>query len=188
LTRWTKKGTYKRYFLRLEIFAIWSVNGCKVYSAFPILHHICGYICCRISLSAKFRKVIAPQKIPVIQWLIDWSFIVYMPLNNFSLIWRRHHCRWRAAKFRPLLGAQVLWAGRDLYSDTPTATRGIGFSCLIRRTAPFWSPLTTHEGMWRTYSNPDPHSVFHIYDNLKQFIIYLCLLCTLLADVCTTVW
>jgi hypothetical protein len=30
-----------------------------------------------------------------------------------------HHCRWRAAKFRPMLGAQGLWAGRDLYRATP---------------------------------------------------------------------
>ena len=59
-------------------------------------------------------------------------------------------------------------------------TRGLGFSGLIRRTAPFsrlydtlgdvedlfypessqvpyQSPFTTHKGMWRTYSNPDPH-------------------------------
>ena len=24
---------------------------------------------------------------------------VFVPLENFSLIWRRHHCRWRAANF-----------------------------------------------------------------------------------------
>jgi hypothetical protein len=31
--------------------------------------------------------------------LIDYFKILYVPLKNFSLIWRRHHCRWRAAKF-----------------------------------------------------------------------------------------
>jgi hypothetical protein len=36
-----------------------------------------------------------------------------------------------------MLGAQGLWAGRDLYHATPTATRDLGFSGLIRRTAPF---------------------------------------------------
>jgi hypothetical protein len=38
-----------------------------------------------------------------------------------------------------MLGAQGLWAGRDLYRATPTCTvtRGVGFSGLIRRTAPF---------------------------------------------------
>jgi hypothetical protein len=75
-------------------------------------------------------------------WLIDYLGF-YVPLKNFSLIWRRHHCRWRAAKFRPMLGAQGLWAGRDLYRTTPAVTRGLGCSGLIRRTAPF-SRLVRH--------------------------------------------
>jgi hypothetical protein len=44
-----------------------------------------------------------------LDWLIDWLFTVL--LQNISLIWRPHHCRWRSAKFRPMLGAQGLWAG-----------------------------------------------------------------------------
>jgi hypothetical protein len=36
-----------------------------------------------------------------------------------------------------MLGAQGLWAGRDLYFATPGVTRGLGFSGLIRRTDPF---------------------------------------------------
>jgi hypothetical protein len=80
-----------------------------------------------------------------IDWLIDYLQF-YVPLKNVSLIWRRHHCRWRAAKFRLMLGAQGLWAGRDLYRATPAATRDLGFkiiSGLIRRTAPF-SRLLRH--------------------------------------------
>jgi hypothetical protein len=57
--------------------------------------------------------------------LIDYLRF-YVPLKNFSLIWRRHHCRWRATKFRPLLGAQGLGAGRDLYRATPAVTRDLG--------------------------------------------------------------
>jgi hypothetical protein len=75
-------------------------------------------------------------------WLIDYLRF-YVPLQNFSLILRRHHCRWRAAKFKPMLGAQGLWAWRDLYRVTPAVTRGLGFSGLIRRTAPF-SRLLRH--------------------------------------------
>jgi hypothetical protein len=75
-------------------------------------------------------------------WLIDYLRF-YVPLKNISLVWRRHHYRWRAAKFRPMLGAQGLWAGRDLYRATPAVTRGLGFSGLIRRTAPF-SRLLRH--------------------------------------------
>jgi hypothetical protein len=76
-------------------------------------------------------------------WLIDYLWC-YVPLKNISLnIWRRHHCRWRAAKFRPMLGTQGLWAGRDLYRATPAVTRDLSFSGLIRRTAPF-SRLLRH--------------------------------------------
>jgi hypothetical protein len=102
-------------------------------------------------------------------WLIDYLRF-FIPLKNFSLIsciWRRQHCRWRAAKFIPMLGAQGLWAGRDLYRATPAVTRDLSFSGLIRRTTPFsrliQSPLTTHEGMWRIYSNPDPQALVSVY-------------------------
>jgi hypothetical protein len=74
--------------------------------------------------------------------LIDY-LLFYAPLKNFSLIWRRHHCRWRAAKLRLMLGAQGLWARRDFYCATPTVTRDLGFSGLIRRTTPF-SRLLRH--------------------------------------------
>jgi hypothetical protein len=32
-------------------------------------------------------------------WLIDY-LLFYVPLKDISLIWIRHHCRWRAAKYR----------------------------------------------------------------------------------------
>jgi hypothetical protein len=74
--------------------------------------------------------------IGLIDWLIDY-LLFYAPLKNISLIWRRHHYRWRAAKFRPMLSAQGLWAVRELYRATPAVTQGLGFSGLIRRTTPF---------------------------------------------------
>jgi hypothetical protein len=56
-------------------------------------------------------------------WLIDWLFVVLRPAQEYFIyIWRRHHRRWRAAKFRPMLVAQGLWAGRDLYRPTPAVT------------------------------------------------------------------
>jgi hypothetical protein len=60
-------------------------------------------------------------------WLIQFDWLS-VPLKNCSLIWRRHHCRWRAAKLRPMLGAQGFWAGRDLYHATPAVTRDLSFS------------------------------------------------------------
>jgi hypothetical protein len=83
--------------------------------------------------------------------IIDYS-LFYVPLKNISLIWRRHQYRWRDAKFRPMLGAQGPWTGRDLYRATPSVTRDLSSSGLTRRTAPV-SRLLRH----RIYSNPDPH-------------------------------
>jgi hypothetical protein len=64
--------------------------------------------------------------------------LFYVPLKNISHILRCHHYRWRAAKFRHMLGAQ------DLYSANPAVTRNLCFfPGLIRRTAPF-SRLLRH--------------------------------------------
>jgi hypothetical protein len=93
-----------------------------------------------ISCSKKVRNVtfwtpyICKRQKQLIDWFIDY-LLFYVPLKNFSLIWRRHYYRWRAAEFRPMLGAHSLWAGRDLYRATPTVTRDLGSSGLIRRTA-----------------------------------------------------
>jgi hypothetical protein len=70
--------------------------------------------------------------------IILWaSRLIILPLKNFTLIWKRHHCRWKAAKFRPMFSHQSLWAGRDIYRATPSVTRGLRLPGLIRRTAPF---------------------------------------------------
>jgi hypothetical protein len=77
----------------------------------------------------------------------------YVSLENISLICKRHHWQWRAAKFRPMLGAQGLWSGRDLYRATPGMTHDLSFSGLTRRATPFsrllqhsrecWEPIPT---------------------------------------------
>jgi hypothetical protein len=119
-------------------------------------------------------------------WLIDY-LLFYVPLKNISLIWRRHHCRWRAAKFRPMLGSQGLWAGRDLYRATPAATRDLGFSGLFRRTAPFsrllqhtrgcggsilTRILTGFEVCWSMFNNKVIKYIqrVHVYYELKRYL------------------
>jgi hypothetical protein len=86
-------------------------------------------------------------------WLI--IFLFYLPLKTFSLLWRRNHCRWRAATClgRSMLGAHGLWAGRDLYRATSVVTRDLGFFGLI----PFSRLFTTYKKIWKIYSNPRPH-------------------------------
>jgi hypothetical protein len=68
-------------------------------------------------------------------WWIDWLSLctVLHPAQEFFIYMETYHCRWRAEKFWPMLGAQGLWAGRDLYRATPTVTLDIGFSGIIRR-------------------------------------------------------
>jgi hypothetical protein len=70
------------------------------------------------------------------RWLINY-LPFYLSRKKFSLIWTCHHCQWRAAKFRPMLSAQGLWAGGDLYRATPTVTGRLGFFSFIRRIASF---------------------------------------------------
>jgi hypothetical protein len=103
-------------------------------------------------------KANASRLVKMLCWSLDW-LMFYVPLKNISLIWRRHHYRWRATKFRPTPGAQGLWAGRDLYRVTPNVTRGLGFSCLIRRTAPFNRLTRGCGGTVLTRILTGPHSV-----------------------------
>jgi hypothetical protein len=102
--------------------------------------------------------------------LIDYLF--YVPHKNFLLIWRHRHCVWRAAKFRPMLDAQGLWAGRDLNRATPAVTRALAFLGLIWSEVKYsWAGrktvnnqsinLTTHKGVWKIYSN--------LYSHRSQF-------------------
>jgi hypothetical protein len=87
------------------------------------------------------KNTLPREKIHFRKSVIDYLRF-YIPLKKISLLWRRHHYRWRATKFRPMLGAQGLWAGRDLYRATCCDT-GPRFSGLNRRTAPF-SRLLRH--------------------------------------------
>jgi hypothetical protein len=80
-----------------------------------------------------------------IDWLVDFFFTVLRPVQEFFTRMETSPLPWRAAKFRPMLGSQGLWAGRNLYRATPAVTRDFGFSGLIRRTAQF-SRLLRHMG------------------------------------------
>jgi hypothetical protein len=90
------------------------------------------------SVKERVLKILSGQYIYMSSLTLDWLYLrFYVPLKNFSLIWKRHHCQWRAAKFKPMLGAQSLWAGRVLYRATPAVTWDLGFSSLSWRTASF---------------------------------------------------
>jgi hypothetical protein len=110
-----------RIFQKSDIFSFsWNC----VYGPFKWLR---GFWYCLITYDCSIAKL-------PLSW-IDY-LLFYVPLRNLSLIWRRHHYLWRAAKFRPMLGAQGLWAGTDLYHATPAVTQDLGFSSLIQWIAP----------------------------------------------------
>jgi hypothetical protein len=77
-----------------------------------------------------------------IDWLIIYSFTSHSRI--FSLLWRSHHCLWRASKFEPMFSTQSLGLeSRSLYHATPVVTRGLCFPGVIWRTASF-SRLLRH--------------------------------------------
>jgi hypothetical protein len=70
-------------------------------------------------------------------------------------------------------GAQGLWAGRDLYRATPAVIRNLGFTGLIRRTAPF-SRLVRHtRGCGRSILTQIPTGGWRILWILKQSIYWV---------------
>jgi hypothetical protein len=97
--------------------------------------------------------------------LLIYLFIIYCftsPSRIFHFnIWRRRYCRWKAANFRPMLGAQGHWAGRGLYRATLVVTRSLDFSDLIRTFQ--FSRLVRHTrkcgGLVLTRIFAGPHSV-----------------------------
>ena len=56
----------------------------------------------------------------------------FLYIINSSLIWRRRHHRWTAAKVWPVLGIYGLLAERGLYRAIPAVTFSLGFCGLIR--------------------------------------------------------
>jgi hypothetical protein len=86
-----------------------------------------------------------------VQWLFVCLFISTRAI--FQLSGGCHHCRWRGCKFRPLLGAQGLWGGRDLYHATPTGTRDLGLYGLTRKTG-------THVPKWDLNLRRKDHQIF----------------------------
>jgi hypothetical protein len=104
-------------------------------------------------------------KFPVLNLIIYLRF--YVLLKNISLIWWRHHCRWRAAKFR----LRAFEQGLGSLSCHTCCYMGHRFFHSHPKDRPIQSPLTTHEGMWRVYSNLDPYGV------CIKFVLNVCNRC-----------
>ena len=87
-------------------------------------------------------------------FVIQGLFVLFIAAwAIFQLSCGCHHYRWLGCKFRPMLGAQGLWAGRDLYRATPTATRDLGLYGFIRKT-------DTHVPQWDSNLRLKDHQIF----------------------------
>jgi hypothetical protein len=76
-----------------------------------------------------------PMMYPYIKFALKVFVCLFIATRAiFQLSGGCHHCWRQGCKFQPMLGAQGLWAGRDLYRATPTATRHLGLYGLIRKT------------------------------------------------------
>jgi hypothetical protein len=134
----------------------------------------------RIRKTRKYYVNIFPCKFWLIDWLIDYGFtfrsrifhlygdvtIAGEGLQNLGLcsalraleqggILIVPHLLWREASFFSGLIRRTAPFSRLLRH-----TRGCEGSVLTRiLMGPYQSPFTTHKGMQRTYSNPDPHGL-----------------------------
>jgi hypothetical protein len=111
----------------------------------------------------QFLRTFTDRKVPEnkkIDWLIDWLFTVLRLAQEYFTYMETSSLR--AAKFRSMLGAQGLWAGRGLYRATSAATQGLCFSGLLRRTAPFSCLLRRATGCGKsilTWIPTGPHYI-----------------------------
>jgi hypothetical protein len=78
----------------------------------------------------------------------------YIPVKNFSLIWRCHHYWWKAVKFRPMLHSGPNWTFSSCHTCCDMGPR---FFRSHLKDCPIQPPFMTHKGMWSIYSNSDPH-------------------------------
>jgi hypothetical protein len=88
-------------------------------------------------------------------WLID-CLMFYAPLKNISLIWRRHHHREGLQNLGLCSALRALEQG-GIFIVPHLLWHGLSIFPVSSKDHPIQSPITTHKGMWRIYSNPDPH-------------------------------
>jgi hypothetical protein len=121
-------------------------------------------VCCKL-VQSRFLVPLVHHQYGVftrLTFTLTVPLLFCVPLKNFPFIWRRHHYEWRAAKFRLMLGALGLWAGRDLYGITPLQHKASVFPVSSKGPTPFSCLLRHIKGCWRpilTRILTGPHSV-----------------------------
>jgi hypothetical protein len=99
-------------------------------------------------------------------WNVNFIYVVfYIPLKNISLIWIRHHYRWGAAKFRPMLGTQggIFIGPHLLLCISGLIWRTVPFNRLLRLARGCWGPILT----WILTGN-------FIYEEMLKLDSFIC--------------
>ena len=130
-----------------------------------------------LKLAGQCRHVCKCQtNSPNVQLLNEYT-LNYFFFEITSLIWKRLHCRWTAAKFTITIGAYVLWNRRNLYCVIPAKTRGRNLHGLIRETiimsnchALRISSKKMHISVINTFMLLTKHDVSVVY--VSQYLIF----------------
>ena len=137
-------------------------GGC--YHYFWITSHIdvwCRGVCCYVPLPCQTMILSIIMTHALFTFNTEYDRLIDCTLfnilfENISVKKVRHHCQWRAAKVRFMLGAYSLLTGKHLYRAAPAMTRGLCFHSSIRRTTPFHHLLRQGRDTEKwTCSNPE---------------------------------
>jgi hypothetical protein len=92
-------------------------------------------------------------------------------------------------KLRPMLGAQSLWAGRDLYRAIPAVARDLRFCGLIQRTAQFSRLLRHTRGTRDLFYSGFPRSYLQTenMDRYRPMLIIVATYCPVKSFLCSDI-
>jgi hypothetical protein len=92
----------------------------------------------------------------MINWLVDY-LLFYVPLKSFSLIYGDVTITGEGLQNLGLYSELRAFEQGAIFIVPHVLWHGASDFLVSSEGPPHSFPLTTHKGMWRIYSNPDPH-------------------------------
>ena len=97
------------------------------------------------------------MKIILIDWLIDWLTIALRPAQEYLTYMETSQLPVKGCKMLAYARRSEPLSREGSLSCRTCCDTGPRFFRSHPKDRPIQSPLTSHQGMWRIYSNPDPH-------------------------------
>jgi hypothetical protein len=144
---------------------MWRIYSCPdPHGAGPSINYLQFYVslknCSVIRRRHNCQWLYVPLKNTSLTWrlidLTDWLYIVLRPAQEFHLYGASQ------LSVKGQIQACARHSGplrRGIFIVPHRLWQGPWFFQSHRKDRPIQSPLTTHKGMWRTYSNKDPHGL-----------------------------